>query len=87
MICWRWQAFNKKKANERKQWLLQYAEGTYVDTSSGILNYSDFINKELILFSMADNFRSIPSMVRCHQKNKLKWVGLVGVGWGWLGLV
>ena len=25
--------------------------------------YSDFINKELILFSMADNIRSIPSVV------------------------
>jgi hypothetical protein len=24
--------------------------------------YSDFINKELVLFSMADNVRSIPSM-------------------------
>ena len=27
------------------------------------LTYGDFVNKELILFSLADNQRSIPSMV------------------------
>lgn len=27
------------------------------------MNYSEFVNKELILFSMADNIRSIPSVV------------------------
>ncbi|KAG8741551.1 DNA topoisomerase 2 [Ceratobasidium sp. 414] len=39
-------AFNKKKADNRKDWLRH-----------------DFINRELILFSMADNIRSIPSVV------------------------
>lgn len=37
--------------------------GTYVDHNVSSLSISDFVNKELILFSMADNIRSIPSMV------------------------
>ena len=34
--------------------------GTYLDHDTDEISYSDFINKELILFSMADNIRSIP---------------------------
>ena len=37
--------------------------GTYLDHNVSSLSISDFVNKELILFSMADNIRSIPSMV------------------------
>jgi DNA topoisomerase II len=37
--------------------------GTYLDHDTDEISYSDFINKELILFSMADNVRSIPSVV------------------------
>lgn len=36
--------------------------GTYLDHNVDEIPYSDFINKELILFSMADNIRSIPSV-------------------------
>ena len=56
-------AFSKKKADERKEWLRQFKPGTYLDHSMREITYSDFINKELILFSMADNMRSIPSVV------------------------
>jgi DNA topoisomerase-2 len=56
-------AFSKKKADERKEWLRQYKPGTYLDHSVSKITYTDFINKELILFSMADNMRSIPSVV------------------------
>ncbi|CAG8364500.1 unnamed protein product [Penicillium salamii] len=56
-------AFSKKKADERKEWLRQYKPGTYLDHSVSKISYTDFINKELILFSMADNQRSIPSVV------------------------
>lgn len=56
-------AFSKKKADERKEWLRQFKPGTYLDHSSDKISYTDFINKELILFSMADNMRSIPSVV------------------------
>mmetsp|Transcript_28242 Transcript_28242/g.45711 ORF Transcript_28242/g.45711 Transcript_28242/m.45711 type:complete len:1587 (+) Transcript_28242:75-4835(+) len=57
-------AFSKKKADERKTWLLDFKPGTFLDhagRSSLVVN--EFINKELVLFSMADNVRSIPSMV------------------------
>ncbi|KAJ5231890.1 DNA topoisomerase II eukaryotic-type [Penicillium citrinum] len=56
-------AFSKKKADERKEWLRQFKPGTYLDHSVSKISYTDFINKELILFSMADNQRSIPSVV------------------------
>ncbi|KAH7926207.1 DNA topoisomerase II [Leucogyrophana mollusca] len=55
-------AFSKKKADERKEWLRQFRPGTYLDHNMDEIPYSDFINKELILFSMADNVRSIPSV-------------------------
>ena len=56
-------AFSKKKADERKEWLRQFKPGTYLDHSAREVTYTDFVNKELILFSMADNIRSIPSVV------------------------
>jgi DNA topoisomerase-2 len=56
-------AFSKKKADERKEWLRQFKPGTFLDHSTKKITYTDFINKELILFSMADNIRSIPSVV------------------------
>ncbi|GAB7366207.1 hypothetical protein MBLNU230_g7767t1 [Neophaeotheca triangularis] len=57
-------AFSKKKADARKGWLQNYVPGTYLDMSgTDQITYDDFINKELILFSMADNMRSIPSVV------------------------
>ncbi|KAA1475411.1 type II DNA topoisomerase [Dentipellis sp. KUC8613] len=55
-------AFSKKKADDRKEWLRQFKPGTYLDHDTDEISYSDFINKELILFSMADNIRSIPSV-------------------------
>lgn len=55
-------AFNKKKADDRKEWLRQFRPGTYLDHDIKTVPIADFINKELILFSMADNIRSIPSV-------------------------
>eukprot|EP01102_Stenamoeba_stenopodia_P016274 TRINITY_DN566_c1_g4_i1.p1 TRINITY_DN566_c1_g4~~TRINITY_DN566_c1_g4_i1.p1 ORF type:complete len:1163 (-),score=255.03 TRINITY_DN566_c1_g4_i1:273-3761(-) len=56
-------AFSKKRADDRKEWIGNFQPGTYVDHSVKKLTYSDFINKELVQFSVADNVRSIPSMV------------------------
>ena len=56
-------AFNKKLSNERKDWLAAFVPGTYIDYSSGPISFSDFINRELILFSMYHNMRSIPSVM------------------------
>ncbi|KQK00888.1 DNA topoisomerase 2 isoform X2 [Brachypodium distachyon] len=56
-------AFSKKRIADRKDWLSNYQPGTCLDQREKRIKYSDFINKELILFSMADLERSIPSMV------------------------
>ena len=56
-------AFRKTRADDRKNWINAHQDGNFIDTSSGSIGYSEFIDKELVLFSIADNFRSIPSMV------------------------
>ncbi|CAG8462855.1 12168_t:CDS:10, partial [Ambispora leptoticha] len=56
-------AFNKKKADERKEWLSKFRPGTFIDHSANTISIENFVNQELILFSMADNARSIPSVV------------------------
>ncbi|URE10379.1 hypothetical protein MUK42_03933 [Musa troglodytarum] len=56
-------AFSKKKIEARKNWLRQFEPDNYLDQKQKLIKYSDFINKELILFSRADLQRSIPSMV------------------------
>ncbi|SCU97353.1 LAMI_0F09758g1_1 [Lachancea mirantina] len=56
-------AFSKKKADDRKEWLRQYEPGDVLDPKLTEIPISDFINKELILFSLADNIRSIPSVM------------------------
>lgn len=56
-------AFNKKKADDRKEWLKNYVPGTFIDHTQAHIPLKEFINHELILFSQADNIRSIPSIV------------------------
>ncbi|KAG0688568.1 DNA topoisomerase 2 [Pichia californica] len=56
-------AFSKKKADDRKEWLRTFQPGTYLDPTLTDIPITEFINKELILFSMADNVRSIPSIM------------------------
>lgn len=56
-------AFSKKRAEDRKSWLRAFEQGTYVNYSAALLSYSNFINRELVLFSLADNQRSIPCVI------------------------
>lgn len=56
-------AFSKKRVSDRKRWLRAFVPGTHVDYDVEAMHYSEFVNKELILFSRADNVRSIPSVV------------------------
>lgn len=56
-------AFSKKKADARKNWLRDFQPGTFLDMAVKRITYDDFVNKELILFSIADNLRSIPSVI------------------------
>lgn len=55
-------AFSKKKADDRKTWLENYQAHVGVDHNIKHLRYKDFIDKELIQFSVADCARSIPSL-------------------------
>tara|TARA_B110000967_G_C18896283_1_gene570893 strand:+ start:1426 stop:4923 length:3498 start_codon:yes stop_codon:yes gene_type:complete len=55
--------FNKKRADERKEWLSKYDRKNYLDTGHENVTYEDFINKELIHFSKYDCERSIPNMM------------------------
>ncbi|ORX47390.1 type II DNA topoisomerase [Piromyces finnis] len=56
-------AFSKKNADKRKDWLKDYTPDIYMDNSVDKIVINEFINKELIQFSMADVIRSIPSLV------------------------
>ncbi|EGR31961.1 topoisomerase ii beta 180kda, putative [Ichthyophthirius multifiliis] len=55
-------AFNKKKADARKEWLNAFNEDDNVDHTQKNLRYKDFVHKELINFSISDNARSIPNI-------------------------
>lgn len=55
-------AFNKTKADQRKEWLKTYDSENTVDHNQKQLRYLDFVNKELLQFSYYDNVRSIPSV-------------------------
>ena len=56
-------AFAKNKVEQRKDWLRGFKPGTFLNHDKEAITYSEFINEELILFSMADNVRSIPSAI------------------------
>jgi len=55
--------FRKNRVNDRKAWLETYKPNNYFDKFSKKTTYNTFIDTEMIEFSMADNIRSIPSMV------------------------
>ena len=55
-------AFDKKKADDRKEWLKQYDADLNININNKRVTFSDFINKELIHFSHSDNIRSIPDL-------------------------
>jgi DNA topoisomerase-2 len=55
--------FNKKRADDRKEWLKYYDRNSYLDTSKQSVLYEDFIDRELIHFSKYDCDRSIPNLM------------------------
>lgn len=68
-------AFSKKHIEQRKEWLTNFMVESKRRKEIGLpdrylytkdtrsISYTDFINLELVLFSNADNVRSIPSLV------------------------
>ena len=55
--------FNKKRADDRKDWLGEYNRELYLDTNQTLVPYEDFIHRELIHFSKYDCDRSIPNLM------------------------
>ena len=55
-------AFNKKRANDRKEWLYKYDRNIILDSAQEDVTFNEFIDKELIHFSNASNDRSIPDI-------------------------
>jgi DNA topoisomerase-2 len=56
-------AFNKKRADDRKEWLSNYSREAYLDTSKPSIPYEEFVDRGLIHFSIYDNERSIPNLM------------------------
>jgi DNA topoisomerase II len=56
-------AFNKKRADDRKEWLANYSREAYLDTSKPEMPYEEFVDRGLIHFSIYDNERSIPNLM------------------------
>jgi DNA topoisomerase II len=55
--------FNKKRSDERKTWLENYERDARLDTTNPTVKYEDFVDRELIHFSVYDCERSIPNLV------------------------
>ena len=55
--------FNKKRADDRKDWLKLYDRDAYLDTAKTNVTYEEFIDRELIHFSKYDCDRSIPNLM------------------------
>ncbi len=74
--------FEKSRADDRKIWLENFedTEFTYNDDGNGeeMVPVSDFLNNEMIVFSIYDNHRSIPSVIDGYKPSQRKamWVGL-----------
>ena len=58
-------AFNKKRADDRKEWLSTYDRDRVLEVPAGgaDVSYTRFVNDELIHFSNADNLRSLPHVM------------------------
>jgi len=54
--------FNKKRSDDRKNWLSHYDRHVYLNTSNPEVTYEEFINNDMIHFSKYDNDRSIPNI-------------------------
>ena len=65
-------AFAKKRVDDRKNWLLAMDPKVHIDYTVDAITYENFINHELILFSHADNERSIPHVMDGFKPSQRK---------------
>ena len=55
--------FNKKRSEDRKEWLSNYDRKAFLDTEKPTVPYEEFIDREMIHFSKYDCERSIPNLI------------------------
>ena len=55
--------FNKKRSDDRKEWLSSYKRTETLNTSDASITFRDFIDKEMKHFSKYDCDRSIPNVM------------------------
>ena len=65
-------AFNKNRADDRKDWLGNYQKDNVLDNTKKKVSYEDFIDRELIHFSKYDCERSIPSLIDGYKTSQRK---------------
>ena len=65
-------AFNKKRADDRKDWLRQYKQDTILDIKKKHISYKDYVDCELVHFSKYDCDRSIPNLVDGNKISQRK---------------
>jgi hypothetical protein len=65
-------AFAKEKANDRKEWIENVHGETFVDYNVALMKYSDFFNKEFVLFSQASVTRAIPALMDGFKPSQRK---------------
>ncbi len=73
-------AFNKKRSDDRKEWLETFDAGRHLEVTAGgsKVDYSRFVHDELIHFSVEDNVRSIPHIMDGLKpsQRKILWAAL-----------
>ena len=65
-------AFDKTRADDRKEWLKVYDRNEILDYSKIHIPFADFIDKDLKHFSHEDNRRSIPSLIDGFKESQRK---------------
>ena len=56
-------AFQKNRADDRKDWVRSYNKDEILTYEDRIVSYTDFVNFDLKHFSIYDNIRSIPNII------------------------
>ncbi len=65
-------AFQKNRADDRKEWLMNYDRNEILTYEERDVSYNDFINKDLKHFSNYDNSRSIPHIMDGFKPSQRK---------------
>ncbi len=67
-------AFNKSRADDRKDWMNNAKSTDIVDHNKKELRYTDFVNKELVWFSKYAALRAIPNVIDGFKPGQRKIV-------------